>query len=401
MKKNVFLLLAAVVMCAIPMRAQLAAETNEEGDSIVISYAPNKFADNWELSIAGGASVLFDGIGYTPKTQYKRNKYFYDCVGGVGEISATKWFNPYVAARLGWLSGYVPYTNASNFSSKGLPNTWHNYVHVDMLWDWTTQFGGYRPERIYNLVPYLHVGIIGNPGGNIMVGGGLGFLNRFKVHEHWLINIDLRATSTSSRKFGVQTGVAILPEVLVGISYRFNKVGWNKKIRNPYNEELQELRQANRQLEHDLAHLGQENNRLANNKQELEQQNQNLIVRVKEVEERGEGIQDTMQMTVFYAISSTELSNYEKEHLRMYLRVITQNDPKASHRYKVIGSADAGTGTREVNERIAAQRAENIKKALMENGIPENQIDVTTAIVSEGDPRMQRASHVIIYPKSR
>lgn len=250
MKKIIF---AVVMLLALPyvVSAQDVNPMMDENnpDSIKVTYVPNAFKDNWELSIAGGVSVLFNGLGHVEETTSApttaTGHKMFDAVGGVGEIAATKWFNPYVAARIGWMTGYLPYVHTN--SEKSLHN-WHNYAHIDMLWDWTTQFGGYKPDRKYDAVPYVHVGVSGNPDWNVMMAGGAGFLNRFHINKHWLINLDLRATATTSRKFGLSSGVAIDVNALLGVTYRFNETDWKKKIYNPYGPEVSRLQGENEDL---------------------------------------------------------------------------------------------------------------------------------------------------------
>ena len=397
MKKCIFAL-CALLVCALPVFAQHEAAMDENPDSIKVSYVPNRFGDNWELSISGGISVLFNGIGHSdgttsaPGTPAGGHK-TYDAIGGVGEIAATKWFNPYIAGRIGWTTGYLPYAEADNSSSNIAK--WHNYAHIDMLWDWTTQFGGYKPGRIYDAVPYVHVGVVGNPGYNVMMGGGAGFLNRFHLNDSWLLNLDLRATATSARKFGMPSGIAIDVNALVGVSYRFKEQGWKKKMYNPYGPEVRRLLNENDDLKRQLDDAQQVNESLA---QEVQKAQEEKILTEVVTKEVFRGIPDTLEMTVYYAINSSKLSAYEQAHLNTYIRMINFNDPNREHRYCVIGTADQGTGTLEVNQRVSLERANAIKQVLMDIGIREELIDVQTRIVSDGEASMARASHVIIYP---
>lgn len=382
--------LCAFVMCVLPMVAQESPSMDENMDSIRVSYVPNRFADNWELSIAGGVSVLFDGFRYDPSLM--TNGSAYDALGGVAEIAATKWFNPYVAARIGWMSGYLPYQRPNSATDLSY---WHNYAHVDMLWDWTTQFGGYKPGRKYDAVPYLHVGVVGNPGYNMMMGGGIGFLNRFHLGDRWLINLDLRAMATSARKFGMPAGTSVEVNALLGVSYRFNERGWKKKMYNPYGPEVRRLTDENKDLLHQLDEARMRNDELAR-KAAIAQEEKHVKEQI--TKEVFHGLPDTMAMAVYYAINSTTLSSYEQAHLRTYLRLIELNDPEHAHRYVVVGTADQGTGSLATNERISKERAEAIKKVLMDNGVKEEQIEVRAEIVKGGDAKMARASHVIMYP---
>lgn len=395
MKKSVFAL-CACVLCALPVMAQEGAESVEKTDSIKMQYVPNRFGDNWELSIAGGVSVLFNGIGHVKgttsapatSTGYKT----YDAVGGVGEIAATKWFSPYVAGRIGWMTGYLPYANPNPGSDISY---WHNYVHIDMLWDWTTQFGGYKPERKYDAVPYIHVGVVGNPGYNVMMGGGAGFLNRFHLNNNWLINLDLRATATTARKFGLESGVAVDVNALIGVTYRFKEAGWKKYVPNPFEQEILQLKDENKDMLHEIDALRMKNDELARKADKVQVDNQVKEVVAKEVYR---GLPDTIRMTVYYAINSTKLSMYEQAHLRTYLSVINSNDPEHEHHYVVMGTADQSTGSLATNERLSKARAEAIKQALLDNGVKEEQIEVQTQIIPTGDVKMARASHVIVYP---
>lgn len=375
-------------------------------DEIELRYVPNRFIDNWEINIAGGVSLLFTGLGHdettaAPHIGKNGKEQYWDALGGRAEITATKWFNPYAALRIGWTTGYLPSFKSQEpaIKSKHPIGAFDNYVHVDALWDWTTQFGGYKPNRIYDAVPYLHVGVVANPAFNAAIGGGLGYLSRFHVAEHWLINLDLRATATTARKYGIASGIAIDVQALVGVTYRFNKVGWKKTVENPYKETLEELRAANAELDQKRAQMQEDNEKLEESVNQREQERKELAQLVAAITKDTTfyGVPDTMELTVYYAINSSELSQHEKAHMNTYLRLISLNDPNYIHMYKVIGTADAETGAKDVNERLCQRRAETIKKVLIENGVdPEN---ITTEIdIVKGNAQMARASHVIIYP---
>ena len=320
--KKFTILFAAMLVSVLPVSAQSVDENNTEKatesvsaqpaedeeftdyDEIKLTYVPNSFADNWEISLAGGISVLFNGMGHDDNTTsapetgtgYK----MYDAIGGVGEISATKWFNPYVAGRIGWMTGFLPYKNTKEDCTI---SHWHNYAHIDMLWDWTTQFGGYKPDRIYDAVPYVHVGVVANPDWNVMMGGGVGLLNRFHLNNNWLINLDLRATATTARKFGLESGIAIDVNALIGVTYRFNQAGWENAVENPYKDVLNDLRNENKELAKKNAQAEKENAELRQRKQG----NKDLVKLVESITHDTVfyGIPDTMQLTVYYAINSS------------------------------------------------------------------------------------------------
>lgn len=377
-----------------------------DDEGITIKYAPNTFADNWELNVAGGVSVLFNGIGHAESTNsapiVSGSRKFYDAVGGAGEITATKWFNPYVALRIGWMGGYLPYkASQTDLAKSNYPiSAWDNYIHADALWDWTTQFGGYKPNRIYDAVPYLHVGVVVNQMCNAGVAGGVGYLSRFHVAEHWIINLDLRSTLTTARKYGLPSGIAVNLNALVGVSYRFDKVGWKKKVDNPYKDVLHELKASNNELAKQRDEAEEEAEKCKEVVKQRDQERKDIANLVDAITKDTiyYGAPDTMEMTVYYAINSSELSSFERAHMDTYLRLISLNDPNYTHMYKVIGSADAATGTHEINERMAQRRADVIRDVLIQNGVDPESITTEIEVVEEGDVQLSRASHVIIYP---
>lgn len=414
--KKFTLLFAAMLACVLPMLSQSVDETAVEqndsvavaveepavveddfADGILVKYVPNRFADNWELSLAGGVSLLFNGLGARQKT----NNPSFDAIGGMGEIAATKWFNPYVGARLAWTTGYLPFKALKEDPKGGWYDcAWHNYIHIDMLWDWTTQFGGYKPNRVYDAVPYAHVGIVGNPRNTIMVGGGIGLLNRFHLNEKWLLHLDLRATATSASKFSMDYGVAIDVNALLGVTYRFDRVGWKKTVENPYKETLMALNEANRDLTDKQKDLEKDVADLQEAVKKCEQEHNDIVNLVDAITNDTSfyGVPDTLELTLYYAINSFELTPYELAHMNTYLRLIGLNDPNYMHMYKVIGTADAETGTHDLNEHLCRQRANTIREELIKNGVDPENITTEIEIVEDGNALLSRASRVIIYP---
>lgn len=389
--KKIFSVLLILVATLAPAHAE---NSLSEPDSIPVTYVPNSFKDNWELSVAGGPSFLFNFTHSKEMNEREYKSKFFNTIGGGGELVATKWFNPFVAARLGWFAEYL------NFSEDS--KSWNNYFHFDVLWDWTTQFGGVKPNRIYTFAPYAHMGVVYNPTCNAMVAGGVGFLNSFRLAEHWSINIDLRATATSARKFGADTGIGLELTPMVGFSYRFKETGWKTKVYNPSGDEIKSLRAKNDALNENLKKAQDENEDLAAKNAELAKRvaaAPEVIDNTKEVI-KGVfvGLPDTLSLTVYYGINSYELSPAEKLHLNTYLALISMNDSKHQHKISVLGTADGETGPAAFNQQLAADRANSIKQALLDAGVKEEMIRVDSKVLTGTSALEARASKVTIYP---
>lgn len=390
MKKIFFVLVSFLALTTTVMAQQF------EGDSVKLAYVPNAGKDNWELNIAGGAGVLFNGICHTAEMNADKSKHFYDCIGGIGEITAGKWFNPYVGVRFGWEAEYLPFHGSDSPKANKLAQ-WNNYFHFDAMWDWTSQFGGYKSNRVYNFAPYVHVGIIYNPQNNAMVGGGVGLLNRFRLAENWMFNIDLRATTTSARKYGIGEGIAIETQALIGFSYRFNKATWKTKMKAANTERIEALLFENQSLNDLNAALMAENSTLRDRKAEDVESTQEFVIR--KGEDTKELLKKLEKLTVYFQIGSFELTSVEKVHLFTYLNAIKFGDPDKKLSYIVIGRADTRTGNQERNEALAAHRAENIKKQLLDSGIAEDHITTKIELVNSGDCNLDRSAEVRIIEK--
>lgn len=78
-----------------------------------------------------------------------------------------------------------------------------------------------------------------------------------------------------------------------------------------------------------------------------------------------------MHTEFFYLIGRTVISQSEQGKFNQLVKFLKEN-PDA--KVNVVGYADAGTGSSEVNARIARQRAENLAKALQKSAIPVQRI---------------------------
>lgn len=390
MKKFIFVLVSVLALSTSVMAQQF------EGDSVKLTYIPNAGKDNWELNVAGGVSVLFNGIGHTGDDYSRAGNRFYESIGGGGEITASKWFNPYVAVRFGWYGEYMPFAFSKRPEAVNMA-AWNNYFHFDAMWDWTSQFGGYKPNRVYNFVPYVHVGVIYNPQNNAMMAGGVGLLNRFRLAEHWMLNIDLRATATSAAKFSAEYGIAIEPQVLVGFSYRFKNATWKTKVKATNTERIEALLLENQSLADLNSALMAENSTLRDRKAEFVESVQEVVV--NKGDNGKELLKKLEKLTVYYQIASAELTSVEKVHLYTYLNAIKFGDTNKELYYEITGRADTRTGSQEYNEDIANRRAENVKKQLIESGIAEDHITTKIELLNSGDCNLDRSAEVRIIEK--
>ena len=148
------------------------------------NFKKNKAGDNWFISIAGGASVLFGD--QNSEADFKNRLNF------APQFSFGKWFNPYLALRL-QLNGGVLH----GFENTGATFMQHNKyaaAHADLLWDVTNFWAPYNEKKVFRLIPWV----------------GLGYAQRFKNSEE---NRSIARTESPTVNFGILTAFRLSKRV--------------------------------------------------------------------------------------------------------------------------------------------------------------------------------------------
>lgn len=402
MKK--FFTLVMVSLFALNMAAeQYTEEQVREMLGSKVSYVPNKFKDNWELGLGVGLNWNMDGM-------IERTVQVDPSVAV--NLEVYKWFNPYWGVRFG-LNNQILHNNfcknaydagAVLMSDDDIKKAYQYYVHTDLMWNLTNQFCGYKAERMYNAVLYLHAGVSGMAGwksADILPSFGPGFLNRFRINDNWVLNLDLRGTfhkELSANRCvkvapgvgaGIGDGTAGELELSFGFSYRFNQATWNTYV--PASDEAVK---AFMDMQDSNNLLAQQKEAEAKKAAQLREENEELKRALAAAETAKQSVlADLRQVTLFYEINKSDLAIREQKHLDCYLSVIKSIGIEGS-KFEVIGCADKKTGNRIYNEKLAAKRAETIKKALIEMGVKEENIICKTEIRTNRNQLLDRAAEI-------
>lgn len=184
-------------------------------------YKLGSFFDKWFIQASAGvhstADVRYDGSlsGLGARTL-------------AAELSVGKWFSPQFGAKVS-IEGV-----ALGMQDRKAGFT---YAHSDLLWDLSNSFFDYRSSRIWDVVPYMHMGFIheyayGNRHSvlNNEYAGGIGLLNRFRIHDHVELTADLRATLLTVDASLVEgIGYTGIGTTMVGVAYVFGEGGWKTR----------------------------------------------------------------------------------------------------------------------------------------------------------------------------
>ena len=363
---------------------------------IVKSYGPyltNGFWDNWYINLGAGANtwgrVDIKNAATTPN--HYRNKVRWMVEGSVG-----KWITPLVGVRLHGQGTYFlsSYTNAKGdfYNSDVARTKWGDYgskfgyglIDVDGMVNFSNWIGGYREDRVYNLVGIAGMGVAWSRGKNTDNGEwttdaefamSLGVNNVFRVCEQIDLNIEMKAMMVrqSFAGEGYVGRLGVIPSVTAGISYKFRQRGFTSADEFvaaaiavaateviPYQDRISDLEaqlaNANRRAEQ-LAE------QLANTPKEPASECAEQCKRLQGYGPNGANLESGVSYTVFFPINKADITAKDMINLGY---VADEINAHPDTKYTICGYADKQTGTAAFNMALSQQRADNVKKTLVE-----------------------------------
>ena len=319
------------------------------------NFKKNKAGDNWFISIAGGASMLFgDENG---------NANFGDRLNFAPQFSFGKWFNPYLGFRTQLNGGVI-----HGFEGRNAEVMQHNKymaAHIDFLWDVTNLWAPYNEKKVFRLIPWV----------------GLGYAQRFKTTE----SVERSRTESPTLNAGILTAFRLSNRVDLNVELQgsllneqFNRVsmhhlcdglvqlsaGLTFKLGKTNFEVLEPM-------DYDLLNdLNGQINRLRAENDELSKRPVSCPECKETVEEIVNNVVDNV---VFFRLNSSKIDKNQQINIYNTAEFIKANNTPI----KVIGFADKKTGKADYNMQLSEKRAKAVAKELIDKyGISSSQITV-------------------------
>lgn len=388
-------MLAALALAASGTALAQEAQTVQNGDfTETVEYSTDKFKvetnrfwSNWFVSAGGGVNLYF---GDHDK-QVKFGKRLAPAV----DVAIGKWFTPGIGVRFAYSGLSVKGATQTGIHSTGeevpgkggygywLTKQKFNYFnfHLDAMFNVSNLLFGYNPNRVYSLSPYVGLGVMktNDTPKATEIAGHFGLLNSFRLCDALDLNLDIRGTLVSDAFDGEAYGRGGegMISATVGLTYKFKKRGWDKAktVVRIDNRAINALRQQ-------LADAEAENDRL---KRALAEGNRQ---KAKEI------VTKASANLVTFPIGKATLSNEARANLSLLAEAIKAGDGNVV--YTITGYADAGTGSKRINERLSKRRAEAVRDCLVkEFGVSESQLRVDhkggVDNMFYDDPRLSRA----------
>ena len=313
-------------------------------------FQTNKFLDNWFISVGGGIDYVIDGnVG--------------GGMSGAFDLSLGKWFDPNFGIRAGYEGFSYAVKNVTPTKAA------FNELHADFLWNSTNHICGYKEDRVYNLIPYVHFdGILGDSTTGMDIGAGLGLLNNFRLSSCLSIFADLRANGFHGDMI-YASGLALSLSASVGLTYNFKRNNWDTVASAvapalaaaAAAEAAQQALQAEKdKLAAQKAAADKKNAQLAKENEGLKDE---LAKSIEDNKALIKGLLDT-PMVAYFEIGQAKLSKKELAHVDYIVNNIMSLGKNA--KFTLSGNADSKTGSKKRNKQLSEQRANYLYKLLTE-----------------------------------
>lgn len=350
MKKYLFIM----VLCSI---IQTSFAQSREGQSLEparkATFINNGFWDHWFIGAGAGANIYFG--------DRNSDADFFHRFTVAPEVQFGKWINPYLGTRIKGAG----LTNLHTFNDNAAIMSRNRFatVQADLMWSMTDYFMKYSSDRVYSLVPYVGFGwafgwdYTNQPtyaGGRTRMNGmtlNAGIINNFKLSDRVTLSIEFAATAVRSEFNQVKSSgnYDVLGTVSAGLIFNLGKTAAfsEAELRNP-----QEIDALNSRI-----------NELYAQNQELAQrpvdcpEPEVITEKVVEFEEN-----PLINNVVLFKINQTKVDPYQGVNIYNIAQYLKDN-PR--FKVRVIGYTDRKTGTSQINEKLSAERAQNVARILI------------------------------------
>ena len=234
------------IFCALALAVPAVAQDPVNETVVVVEEQPQKksFINGFFVSVGAGAQLLF--------ADHDVRDSFGQRIAPAIDVYVGKWFNPIFGLRLGVtgfnVKGATKMENDPNYDSAhgtgvrtdelikhGLQRQKFNYTntHLDFMVNFSNVACQYCGPHVWNAIPYVGIGWVRSWSSNGAgpefrpthndVSVNIGFLNAFRITDHFHINLDIHAMATRDKFDGEEGGRKLdgILGVTAGVSWTF------------------------------------------------------------------------------------------------------------------------------------------------------------------------------------
>ena len=358
------------------------------------NFETNRFVDNWELSVRGGAN--FFGQAFHFSDANADGFFNTDKIDWTVQAELVKWVNPIVGLRLGYEGIEFKQNPAEGVTNKVL----NHIAHGDLMLNLTNWICRYKADRFYNAIIYAGLGYgrssladkdynnrINEDAHNNEWLMPVGLINRFRLCDAWTFNITLSDLVVANRFDNARGNELNRYDEAAGNSDFSNILSvtggftWKIPTKRDFNSyaPIDKAAYDNRisALERDLQNANDKNaeyqRQIDRYKKQLSDKERELQEALRKAAQNTPAMaNDDVTLSIFFPIDKAEVSDKNIVNIK-YLAEVIKSSNKT---YTITGYADAATGTEEHNMELIQKRAENVYNALIEAGVDKSQLKV-------------------------
>ena len=330
------------------------------------------WGSNWFLSVKGGVSA-FVGKPVGHGDLFDREKPLLN-------VSAGKWFTPYVGGRLAFQGLQLKDANMVDCNYQNL--------HVDFLYNLTGHSDGMQK---WDIIPFAGCGLIHNShNGQKPFAISYGLIGRYRLNDRLHMTGEIGNTTTwqnfdgqgASNKLGDH-----LLQASIGLSVTIGKVGWKKGRVHETEQDYQKCQRPVIVMQSNKVHERNNYSGLNALRKRLANKDWDGISDTTTVDSLADSTATAANKYLhviksgkkyigapiyfFFKIGTHELTeNAQFINIKEVAEVIKKYGLQA----RIIGAADSETGTPEINERLSVERADYIAGLLKAHGVDESHI---------------------------
>jgi OOP family OmpA-OmpF porin len=319
------------------------------------TFLKNGFWDNWFIGAGAGANIYLG--------DNNKDADFFNRFTVTPEFQVGKWISPYLGTRI----KAAGLTNLHTFNDNASIMSRNRYAsfQANLMWSITDYFMKYSSDRVYRLIPYVGFGwafgwdyanqpeyAMGHTRDNSMTLNA-GIINNFKLSNRVTLSIEFAATALKSGFNQVKTSgnYDILGTASAGLIFNLGKTATfsEAELRNPLEIEA---------LNNTINELHQQNQLLAQRPVSCPECPPSEIITEKIVETN-----PLINNVVLFKINQTKVDPYQGVNIYNIAQYLKDN-PQL--KVKVVGYTDKKTGTATINEKLSAERAQNVARILID-----------------------------------
>ena len=339
------------------------------GDKTENRYLNTKFSQNWFIDASGSVN-FWQGSDRNSLIDFN-TMYFKNTNDGLnfgGSLKVGKYVSPVVGLRVG-------------VDMNQMTNRLGDYVfenaHADVMFSLADLFAGFREDRFYRPVLFVGAGVVGKGTKFFQLDklnkefcaiGGL--INNFRLGKSIDLHLDLQATAT---RWSIESETMTPDSRYVHFNFApALGLTWNIGGRQFDACEAKEADCSDKDAR--IKALEDQVKELMNRPAVVEQKPCDTVVKFVNVESEGQLI--STPFSIFFKKGSYEITSATD---LVNLKEMAQSAKAGDYRIRLRGTCDNGTGSKEINQRLAENRCRRVKEELVKLGMPENRIVVDAA----------------------